>query len=187
MIYIYGGNGSGKSSFAEQEAQRISSTSKNKLNKIYLATMKVYDEEDEKRVEKHRKQRKDKNFITVEKYEDIADIEVDKGSVVLLECMANLVANNKFKEEHLVEDNKKVEKKLWEELQRLDKKCFELIVVGNDIFNDSEETKKSFGRETLDYIELMKALHIKLIKNSAKVFELVFSIPIEGGVNGEYF
>ena len=53
MIYIYGAAGSGKSKFAEDKILEIEKnlrsrkkgTDKDFLNKVYLATMKVYGDE----------------------------------------------------------------------------------------------------------------------------------------------
>ena len=42
--------------------------------------------------------RKDKGFETVECYTDLASVQIPKDSVVLLECMSNLVANEMFQE-----------------------------------------------------------------------------------------
>lgn len=70
----------------------------------YLATMKVMDEEGSKRVEKHRKQREGKGFVTIECEYDIRrtvdvihDLNIGQAqATVLLECVANLVGNELF-------------------------------------------------------------------------------------------
>ncbi|HCM91383.1 MAG TPA: adenosylcobinamide kinase [Lachnospiraceae bacterium] len=69
----------------------------------YIATMKVMDEEGRKRVERHRKQREGKGFITIEHEYDLHAISalwcepsVRSQATVLLECVANLVGNELF-------------------------------------------------------------------------------------------
>ena len=87
----------------------------------YLATMKVMDEDGRRRVEKHRKQREGKGFVTIECEYDIRRIpdviqelimgqakdqdlpneeecikEPGINATVLLECVANLVGNELF-------------------------------------------------------------------------------------------
>ncbi|WP_029231688.1 bifunctional adenosylcobinamide kinase/adenosylcobinamide-phosphate guanylyltransferase [Butyrivibrio sp. VCB2006] len=96
MIYlIIGTQNSGKSALAEEL-----SVSTGDEHRIYLATMKVYDEDGLKRIEKHRKQREGKGFFTIEKEYGIAEvldeIESPKATTVLLECVSNLVGNEMY-------------------------------------------------------------------------------------------
>jgi adenosylcobinamide kinase/adenosylcobinamide-phosphate guanylyltransferase len=58
--------------------------------------MEVYDEESEKRVEKHRKARAEKGFETIDARAGLRAFSIPKGSAVLLECMSNLAANEMF-------------------------------------------------------------------------------------------
>lgn len=178
MIYIFGASGSGKSKFAEEEVLKLEKEIGFDIEKIYLATMKIYSLEDEEKVKKHKAQRKGKGFRTIEAYKNIGDIKINKKTIVLLECMANLVANNKFVGDASIEDNGLLLKKLWQDICKLDAKCTELVIVGNDIYNDSEEEKENFSKETLSYIELMHSLHLRLIKKAKKVKELVFGLEI---------
>ena len=63
VTLVTGGSGSGKSAFAEQEIVRLG-----KRRRIYIATMKPWDEECRRRIERHRLMRADKQFETVECY-----------------------------------------------------------------------------------------------------------------------
>ena len=116
-ILVIGTPDSGKSEKAEGLALELSGNGK----KIYLATMIPYGAEGEKRIEKHRKLRDGKGFITVEKTHNVADIIDETGFIeikrsedkskdknegpyrveasdvtVLLECVSNLCANEMF-------------------------------------------------------------------------------------------
>ena len=94
LVVIIGGSGSGKSEFAENMAVKLR---KNRL--IYAAAMMPFGSEGEARIRRHRKARKDKGFITVEKYTCLKSLEVQEGDTVLLECMSNLLANEMFDKE----------------------------------------------------------------------------------------
>lgn len=93
MIYLVIGTAdSGKSALAEDIA-----VSTGDAERIYLATMKVMDEAGEKRIEKHRRMREGKGFLTVEKLYGVSAVlrelkDPDK-TTVLLECVSNLVGN----------------------------------------------------------------------------------------------
>ena len=67
MLYIVtGGSGSGKSEYAEQIAVQCRNGNGGTL--WYLATMRIWDDEGRKRVERHRRMRAAKGFETIERY-----------------------------------------------------------------------------------------------------------------------
>lgn len=61
ICLVTGGSGSGKSAYAEETVIRSGIP-----HRVYLATMKVFGEEGRKKVERHRKLRCKKGFVTVE-------------------------------------------------------------------------------------------------------------------------
>ena len=66
MLYIVtGGSGSGKSEYAEQTAVQCRNRTGGTL--WYLATMRIWDDEGRKRVERHRRMRAAKGFETIER------------------------------------------------------------------------------------------------------------------------
>lgn len=78
LILITGGSGSGKSSFAENKIAELrdrllsmASPDSQQLNMYYIATMQVYGEEGHKKVERHRRLRAGKGFITLEQTVDV--------------------------------------------------------------------------------------------------------------------
>lgn len=122
MVLVVGGSGSGKSEYAEKTADLLfgecleESMENSKessvvelsvsrdaalqnAGKYYLATMQIFDEEGRKKVERHRRLRDGKGFVTLEQATDI-NRTLDKmyagKRIVLLECMSNLVANEMF-------------------------------------------------------------------------------------------
>ena len=125
MILLTGGSGCGKSSYAE----RIVAALPNQ-KRVYIATMQVYDEESVQRVARHRAQRADKGFVTIECEKDLAMAQIEAGSVVLLEDLVNLTANEMF-------DGGDVSR-IIPALDDLAERCAYLIVVTNDLFSDGE-------------------------------------------------
>lgn len=89
FILVTGGSGSGKSEFAENIAMKLGG------KMLYVATMKPYDDECLKHIERHRKMRDGKGFRTVECYTDLSEI-TESADTILLECMSNLTANVMF-------------------------------------------------------------------------------------------
>ena len=93
IALIIGGSGSGKSAYAEKLVKQISQN-----NRIYIATMRVWDKESENRVERHRTQRAELGFETIECPVNLGDIQLPEDATVLLEDIPNLVANEMFDE-----------------------------------------------------------------------------------------
>ena len=90
LTLVIGGAASGKSEFAENLVLTLPG------RRVYVATMEPYDRECLARIEKHRRQRAGKGFLTLERYRDLGGLEVPTGANVLLECMSNLLANELY-------------------------------------------------------------------------------------------
>ena len=178
-VLIYGGSGSGKSEFAEKLASDLSA------DRIYLATMKVYDAEDKKRIDKHRNMRKDYNFKTLEKTTDV-DNALDSyfDGVLLLECLSNLVANEMFSgsEQDMHHDNEnndeeKINKlilKIKNNIFNLSNKVKNMVVVSNNIFDDGTIYDKS----VTGYLDALGRINAELSKEFDEVIEVVCGIPL---------
>ena len=67
ICLVTGGAGCGKSTWAEKLVDSLP-----RENRYYIATMQVYDEESRQRVARHRAQRADKGFTTIECEKDLA-------------------------------------------------------------------------------------------------------------------
>ena len=91
IVLVTGGSGCGKSTWAEKLIASLPED-----NRFYIATMQVYDDESIRRVARHRAQRADKGFTTIECEKDLASADVPEGSTVLLEDLVNLMANEMF-------------------------------------------------------------------------------------------
>ena len=103
ITLITGGSGSGKSAYAEKYICHASNE-KGFKEKYYIATMQVFDDEGQRKIDRHRRLRAGKGFITIEQPRDIQDAVsklqsencLKTGRLALLECMSNLVANEMF-------------------------------------------------------------------------------------------
>lgn len=182
---ITGGSGSGKSEYAETLA--VSAHKENPGGKLYyIATMYPYDEECLKRIEKHRRMRKEKGFTTIECYTRLKEIKVTKKDVVLLECMSNLLANEMYREEgslkeavHLKETDKEQPKdRLYEVILEpvflLKEQAAHVIVVTNEVFSDGME----YEEETMRYVELLGRINCEIGEKADGVTEVVCGIPV---------
>ena len=166
IVLVTGGSGSGKSTWAEKLVASLPNE-----NRVYIATMQVYDAESVKRVERHRAQRADKGFRTIECEKDLASADIADSSVVLLEDLVNLMANEMF-------DGGDVSR-IVPALNILAKKCSHLVMITNDIFSDGIE----YAESTQEYIRQLAEINNAAAQIADCVVEVVYSIPI--AVKGE--
>jgi len=168
ILFIYGPRQCGKSAYAEERACECGD------NRIYLATMKIMDEEGKKRVAKHRDLRRDKGFITIECPDNVDKIDLTKlpnryhpgkigiehgsdGLVILLECISNLVGNEMFTDFGIRTVDQTVETVI-KEVQELKKKTDNLIIVSS-IYDDEELT---LDDNTSNYLEALWLVNKRL-------------------------
>ena len=160
MILISGGNGSGKSVYAEKLAATMD------LPRYYIATMVSQNEENEARIEKHRRQRAGLGFYTIELPCYVSRAKVPANAAVLLEDVSNLLANMVFMEHGSKED-------VLVEVLRLRDQCSRLIVV--TISGMSEE---AYDGETAEYIRAMHWLNQQLFLAADAAVEMVDGQPV---------
>lgn len=182
MVLVIGGSGSGKSAYAEEVAvslyrQTISSKEKPSAGKkYYLATMQVYDEEGQRRVNRHKALRSGKGFLTIEQPVSI-ERALDKmevgNHVALLECISNLTANEMFSQEKIILEPQIVEK-IINGITMLKEKTAHLIVVSNNVFEDGAV----YDKGTMEYIHAMGVINQRLSVLAEQVVEVTVGIPI---------
>lgn len=171
---IIGGSGSGKSEYAENTAVKLSRESG--LPLYYIAAMQPFGAEGEKRVERHRRLRAGKGFITIERYVNLKELSLPEKGVVLLECISNLAANEMFEEKGA--GGQTVEEVLLG-VHELRKKARHLAAVTNDIFSDG----MIYDKTTEQYQRYLGAINRELAAEADRVVEVVCGIPlcIKGG------
>lgn len=161
IVLVTGGSGSGKSTWAEKLIASLPEE-----NRIYIATMQVYDDESVKRVARHRAQRADKGFATIECEKDLASANIPEGSTVLLEDLVNLMANEMF-------DGGDVGR-IVPALHALAKRCRHLVMVTNDVFSDGI----TYAESTQEYLRQLADINAQAAALADCVVEVVYSIPV---------
>lgn len=161
IALIIGGSGSGKSAFAEKLLSALSEE-----KRVYLATMQVYDGESVRRVERHRAQRADKGFTTIECPMNLASADVERDSAVLLEDLPNLCANELF--------GGGDPKRMVSALSQLARNSRHLVMVTGDVFSDGE----LYDAAMQDYLRMLADLNRQAACLADCVVEVVCSIPV---------
>ncbi|MEY8353771.1 bifunctional adenosylcobinamide kinase/adenosylcobinamide-phosphate guanylyltransferase [Lachnospiraceae bacterium 54-53] len=173
---IIGGSGSGKSEYGESLILGLG-----ERRRIYVATMKPWDEECEKRIERHRRMRREKNFETVECYRNLKGLRLEdtgRPAAVLLECMSNLVSNELFGlgeegEAPCLPGSHAVEE-ILEGIRRMKEQSMDLVLVTNEVFSDGD----SYGEETNAYRRVLGEINRKAASMADAVVEVVAGIPV---------
>lgn len=167
IALITGGSGSGKSEYAERLAVSLPAE-----KRIYLATMQVYDDESRRRVERHRMQRAGRGFDTVECSMNLAEAIVPAGSLVLLEDLPNLLANEMF-------DPAGDAERILPAIEALAQRCAHLIIVTNDVFRDGAH----YDTSTAEYMRCLAGLNRRIAAMADYAAEIVYTIPV--AIKGE--
>ena len=138
--------------------------------------MQIFDEEGRKKVERHRKLRSGKGFLTIEQPTEIGrSIEkMDAGrKIVLLECIPNLTANEMFAGE-TPKLEMQVVQSVISDLEQLRKNTTNLVVVSNNVFEDGI----IYDLTTMNYIHAMGEINQRLAAMADQVVEVVARIPV---------
>lgn len=190
ITLVTGGSGSGKSAYAESLLSSCEGI------RYYIATMQIYDAEGEKKVERHRKLRAGKGFLTIEspmnvgkirfacageaeqaQYRQGAERKV-QGSFgkksALLECMSNLTANEMFTKDGMKSEEEVVEK-IVSEIQTISQKLDNLVIVTNNVFEDGV----IYDAGTMEYLRALGRINAALARLADRVAEVVVGIPVE--------
>lgn len=172
LTLIIGGSGSGKSAYAENYAQRAA----NGRKKYYLATMQSFDKESLQKIERHRMLRQGKQFETIEQPYAIAEslMQIDHNdSVVLLECMTNLVANELFRFDPPLPTNQIVDQ-IIKDITALCGAVSHVIIVTGNVFEDGV----SYDDMTMEYCKALGQVNQSLAAQADHVIEVVVGIPV---------
>ena len=161
LTLIIGGASSGKSRYAESMVQTLPG------KRIYLATMQPSDGESIARVAKHRAQRKGKHFETIECYTNLSVCKVRQDDNVLLEDLANLLANELFSPE-----GKGVEA-VNRGIKALQARCAHLTIVSNEVFS----VGNVYEGETLHFLKDLAQCNRYIAQRADLVVEMVCGIP----------
>lgn len=184
IIFISGGSGSGKSAFAEKTALRFGE------ERIYVATMPVFSEEDRKKVERHHRLRAGKGFLTLERPKLLTDLP-DGGETLLIECISTHTANCLYDPEidwSLIDAQAPfgqedpagfLAERIFRELAPVLKRSGTTVFVSAEVGADGE----IYDAETEKYKEVLIRVNRYLMEHADAAFEVVCGIPV--AVKGE--
>lgn len=165
MILLTGGSGCGKSAYAESLCVSLPEP------RYYIAAMRPYGEESERKIARHREMRKDKVFQTIERYTALSTLHLPARGTALLECICNLTANEMFDESGAYIDPYD---RVIQGVEALYSQCETLVVVTNDIGSDGH----LYDESTNAYISVLGKINARLAEQADAVYELVCGIPI---------
>ena len=163
LILVTGGSASGKSAYAESLCLGYEP-------RVYLACMQPFGAEGAARIARHRAMRKDKGFMTVERYTDLARLRLPDCRCVLLEDVGNLAANEMFQTEPPRDPRDAV----LNGIDALKKQCERLVVVTDEIGSDGTR----YDPATTAYLSALGAINRAIAARADAVFEVVAGIPV---------
>lgn len=184
ITLVTGGSGSGKSAYAEEEIVRLG-----ERRRIYVATMKPWDEECRRRIERHRVMRAGKQFETVECYRSLERLKLPEGretNAVLLECLSNLVSNELFgtgeaddPENISLKYGSLVADSVINGVVSLKRQAADLVIVTNEVFSAGDHRTSLTGPEdsTALYLRVLGNINCRLGAAADRVVEVTAGIP----------
>ena len=164
IIFITGGERSGKSTFAQHMAEKLSP------NPVYLATARIWDPDFAMRIERHKSER-DERWTTIEEEKKLSNHNLT-GKVVVLDCitlwLTNILDDNMFDFEKTLIEAK-------EEWKRFIDQEFTLIVVSNEI-GMSLHVQAEAGRK---FVELQGRINQYIAGMSNDAYLMVSGISVK--------
>lgn len=169
ITLVTGGARSGKSTFAEELVLSFSE------HPIYLATARVWDEDFEKRIHRHREIRRGKGWTTIEEEKAISGLSLD-GEVVLMDCVTLWLTNI------FTDNGYDLDRSLSEAVREWDlfrEKDFRLVVVTNEIGMGVHASDKAARHFT----DLQGFVNQHIARYADDVYLCVSGIPVQ--IKGE--
>ena len=167
-VLVVGGSGSGKSAYAERLAARLAE------QRTYVATMRNEGTEADERIRRHREQRADLGFVTIECPDSLAAACREKAEgVVLVDDLGNLVANALFAPDGTMADPATVLDRLAGEVEALAQSYEQAVLVGNEV--GSEGVYRFEGTNV--WVRLIGALNCRIAASFDEVVEVVAGVP----------
>ncbi len=163
IYYITGGERSGKSSYAQELALKLSNSP------VYLATARKWDGDFEKRIQRHINDR-DERWTTIEEEKFLGDVDID-GKVVVLDCITLWITN------WYVDTNNDVEECTQQVKQQLDKlftKNATIIIISNEI-GMGGHAETAVGRR---FTEIQGRINQYIAKRANEATLMVSGLPL---------
>lgn len=164
IIFVTGGQRSGKSRYAQNLAESLSE------KPVYLATARRWDEDFENRIRRHQADRGEQ-WQTIEKDKEISSLDLS-GKTVLLDCITLWLTN--IFHDNAYDLNKSVEEAKAEWSKFVDQD-FQLIVVSNEIgmcLHAPDEVSRHFT-------DLQGWINQHIATHADKVVAMISGIPLQ--------
>ena len=166
MIYlITGGERSGKSSYAQNLALRLSDAP------MYVATARKWDDDFQTRIDRHQQER-DGRWTNIEKEKHLSEIHFS-GKVALIDCVTLWLTN--FFTDHKYDVTLSLEEAKKEFLGIANQENVTLIIVTNEI-GMGVHAETHIGRK---FTELQGWMNQFLASNADEVVLMVSGIPVK--------
>ncbi len=164
IIYVSGGQRSGKSGFAQRLVEGMSD------RPHYLATAHCWDDEFRKRIERHQAERGEQ-WVNIEEEIEISKHRLE-GEVVMMDCVTlwitNIFTANDFNTERSLEQAKA-------EWSRFVDQDFTLVVISNEIGNGVIPFEKS----TRAFVDLQGWINQYIASMADEAYTLISGIPLK--------
>ncbi|MDZ5711193.1 bifunctional adenosylcobinamide kinase/adenosylcobinamide-phosphate guanylyltransferase [Jeotgalibacillus haloalkalitolerans] len=163
VTVIIGGVRSGKTGWAEHEAVSLQHETGGSL--VYLASGVAFDREMKERIERHRKDRADENWLTIEQPVDLPEAirKIPERAIVVWDCVTTWLTNELMRGS--------------EKAQVMHDLCYfiksvrmqaDLYIVSNEVLSEPVFTEGF----TSDYQRMIGEVHQVLVKESNCAVEM---------------
>ena len=163
LIFITGGARSGKSRYAQQLALQLSN------NPVYLATARHWDDDFEKRIQRHQAER-DERWTSIEEEKNISGLPLT-GKVVVMDCvtlwLTNFFTDNKYDIDTSLQQCK-------QEIDKLNTAENTFIIISNEL-GMGMHAETEIGRK---FTDLQGWMNQYIAQKADKVIFMVSGIPM---------
>lgn len=164
IFYITGGERSGKSSYAQELAESLSSTP------YYLATSRIWDKDFQKRVDRHVLDR-DNRWTTIEEEKNISSV-VKNNTTVVIDCVTLWLTNFYIDTKNDIDKSLELAKK---EIDNLYKTDANIIIISNEI-GMGLHAQTEVGRK---FTELQGWVNQYIAKKADEATFMVSGLPLK--------
>ncbi|WP_432363609.1 bifunctional adenosylcobinamide kinase/adenosylcobinamide-phosphate guanylyltransferase [Sporosarcina sp. UB5] len=180
LTFISGGVRSGKSAFAEKLLVDRAAAAQGRL--VYIASGRALDEEMRQRIEKHKQDRANESWTTIEQPVDLAGAlpSIRQNDFVLWDCLTTWLANELYREQngtYCIHTEGCMEKKvvrLMETIAAIREKATHVVIVSNEVLDEPASPYE----ETRQYCEWIGFLHQRLVAFSDDAIEMDYGQPL---------
>ncbi|MBD7909210.1 threonine-phosphate decarboxylase CobD [Sporosarcina gallistercoris] len=181
LTFISGGVRSGKSAYAEQLVRTEAAKTGGRL--VYIASGTATDEEMAERIARHRADRADDGWTTIEQPTHLENVlpNLQPDDHVLWDCVTTWLGNEAFEGwesgEPCILKHECMERKvatLLETIDRIQNQTNQLVIVSNEVFDESPKTEEI----TRTYTQILGALHQAIVEKADAAIEMDSGLPI---------